>query len=173
MEKKYKPVVFSNCQHAFHRNNILQQHILLKGMAITQDPKELKKLIGVNTVAEVYRTLDKLGIRKEYHDALGKNNVSLDYVVKGLKTLADNGTDKIKLSALQTLLKSLGLDKYEDSDGEGKNWEEILISAQEQERGGEILQLDISDYEVVAPVVPESVQQRKREEEEIGRDLYA
>jgi len=46
--------------------------LLLKALKVTQDPTELKKMIGVKTVAEVYRTLDKLSLRKEYHKALAE-----------------------------------------------------------------------------------------------------
>ena len=67
-EKKYKPVTFVKGEIGYYRDNKLQQNLLLKAMQITDNPKELRKAIGVKAVADVVRTLDKLTIRKEYHD---------------------------------------------------------------------------------------------------------
>jgi hypothetical protein len=115
--KKLKPVVYTS--NSFNRGSQekTKQIVLLKAMQITQDPKELRKMIGVKTVADVYRTLDKMAMRKEYHEALARTGISFDYIVEGMKKIADDGEkDGDRLKALTTMLKSLGLEKYDSAD---------------------------------------------------------
>ena len=121
--------------------NTAQQLFLLKALQITKDPNELRKMIGVKTVAEVYRTLDKLAMRKEYHAALIRSGISLDFIVGGIKEIAVGGfKDSDKLNALKTLLTSLGMDKYEDDGGQTRgSWEEILLEKLEEEKKSKLL----------------------------------
>lgn len=178
-KKKYKPVVFGENAYAYYRNNMSQQNLLLKAMTITQDPKELRKMIGVKAVADVYRTLDKLAIRKEYHKALGDKGFTLDKIVGGIQGIAEKSEkDTTRLKAYQIILKSLGLDQYQETEDEGKNWEEVLLAAQEKERdvieaGGEAIEVVDEIYSVVQPELPESVKKIKKEESDIGKELYA
>jgi len=75
--KKLKPVTFIKGEYNYSRQNDLQQKLLLKAMQVTSDPNELKKMAGLKTVADVYRTLDKLAMRKEYHEALSRQGIDL------------------------------------------------------------------------------------------------
>lgn len=175
--KKLKPVVFVQGDRSFYRENLYGQNLLIKAMSegIT-DPKELKHAAGLKTVAEVYRTLDKLAIRKEYHNALAKNGVTLDVIVNGIKDLAQTSKkDAVKLKGWELLLKSLGLDKYEKDEESGKNWEELIMEASEKNKDKpkiDIKQLEESDYEVIIPKTPEAEKKRQQEEKEVGQQLY-
>lgn len=175
-EEKKKPVVFIGGGNAFHERNTYVQNILLKALSqgIT-DPNELRKIAGLNRVADVYRSLDKLAIRKEYHEALVKNGIDFDFITRGLKDLAENSTDKIKLGSFNVLLKSVGLDKYEKQEETGKSWEEEILKVakvKDDVIDGEIVKDDIEDYEVMVPEVPADEVIRQEEEKKMGRDLY-
>ena len=73
MNQKYKPVTFVNGKVGKTRNNSTQQVMLLQALAITQDPNKLRQMVGFKTVADVFRTLDKMALRKDYHAALARN----------------------------------------------------------------------------------------------------
>jgi len=175
--KKLKPVVYTS--NSFNRGSQekTKQIVLLKAMQITQDPKELRKMIGVKTVADVYRTLDKMAMRKEYHEALARTGISFDYIVEGMKKIADDGEkDGDRLKALTTMLKSLGLEKYDSADSPaGGSWEEELIKTLEKEKQGllegekVVAQLE---YEVTEPELPDSVKKLRKEEEDLTDSVY-
>jgi len=175
--KKLKPVIFVQGDRSFYRENLYGQNLLIKAMSegITS-PEELKKAAGLKTVAEVYRTLDKLAIRREYHDALQRNGVTLDTIVGGIKTLAETSVkDSTRLKGWELLLKSLGLDKYEKDEESGKNWEELVVEASEKNKNKpkeDVKQLEESDYEVIVPKTPDAEKKRQEEEKEVGQQLY-
>jgi hypothetical protein len=154
-----------------------RQLFLLKALKITQDPNKLKQMLGLKTVADVYRTLDKLAMRKEYHEALAREGISFDFIVGGIKNIAvDGGKDGDKLKAYEILLKSVGMEKYE-SGGEGAqgSWEEALLKVVEEKKGASPLLEEGHqglEYDVVHPEVPESVKKRKEEEEELLDSIY-
>lgn len=167
----------------FFRPNLFQQNLLLKAMTITTDPKKLRQMAGLKSVADVYRTLDKLAMRKEYHEALAINGVDFNFIVGGLKDIAVNSfKDGDRLKAYKTLLQSLGMDKYEEQADSGKNWEELLIEAAEEDRkksgvnqlasGEEYKDEYNEDYEVNQPAIPESELRKIEEEKVIGDSLY-
>jgi len=172
MNKKLKPVVFVQGKYAYNNQNTTQQIMLLKALQVTQDPKKLKELIGVKTVAEVYRTLDKMAMRKEYHSSLAKNGITFDYVVKGIKTeidTADKASDR--LAGLNMILKSIGLDKYEESSIAGGTWEETLLKIKaEKEQQGE--QIKLVEYEVEAPEMPEHIRLAKEKANKEAGQIY-
>ena len=175
-QRKYlKPLIYkSKFSRANHNNT--QQMFLLKALQVTQDPKKLKEMMGVKTVAEVYRTLDKLAMRKEYHEALANAGISFDYIVGGIKGIADDGfKDADKLKALQTLLKSVGMDTYkEDTTSIKGTWEEILLQKiEEGKKEGAVPELAApAHYDVKLPVVPESVKKAQEEEKEMTSSIY-
>ena len=171
--KNLKPVVFISGKYNHNRQNTTQQVLLLKALRITQNPLELKKMIHVRTVAEVFRTLDKMALRKEYHEALGRNGLNFDAILGVLKSEMEGGEksgDRIK--AAQIILKSLGMDKYEDSSVGGGSWEDRIMEAQEKEMGalpaGEIHDV----YEVKKPKIPDSVKKQRAEEAQSMKSLY-
>lgn len=176
-EKKLKPVTFVKGEIGYYRDNKFQQNLLLKAMQTTDNPNELRKAIGVRAVADVVRTLDKLTIRQEYHDSLFRNGVSLDFIVENIKNIAiTSPQDATRLKALQVLLRSVGLERYEDIEDKGKGWEELLVETQQKQLNGEDaedIQLDGEDYEVTVPPVPEAEKQRIENEREFGKNLYA
>ena len=138
------------------------------------DPVELRKIAGLHSVTEVYRTLDKMQIRKEYHEALSRADISLDFIVGKLKGLCDGEevSDKIKLGAVQTLLKSLGLEKYDKPEESGKNWEEIVLEMIGKKNDGEVIEGEIGEYEVKIPALPEEIRKRQEEEKKAAEELY-
>ena len=171
-----KPVTFVGGGNLFHSQNTYAQNILLKALSQgVTDPNELRKIAGLNKVADVYRSLDKLAIRKEYHEALVENGVDLDFITKGLKRLAEEGTDKIQLGSFNTLLKSIGLDKYEKQEESGKSWEEEILKVakvKDDVIDGEIIEDKVKDYKVIVPEIPAEELTRQIEEKKLGRDLY-
>jgi transposase len=175
MNNKLKPVVFVQGRYSYNAQNTTQQIMLLKALKVTQDPKKLRELIGVKTVADVYRTLDKIAMRKEYHAALAKNGITFDYVVQGLKTEADTAEKSSdRLTALNIILKSIGLDKYEETAIGGGGWEEALLKIKEEtkEREGEDADIKTIEYEVVEPKEPEEIRLRKQKENNEAKGLY-
>ncbi len=176
MNAKLRPVVYTTSTYQQGAPQTTQQVLLLKALQVTQDPKELRKMIGVKTVAEVYRTLDKLSIRREYHDALARAGLSLDFVVGGLKNIASHGEkDGDRLKAFQTLLKSLGLDKYDSADTpSGGSWEEVLLQSIGEDGSKKVLPApeQIEDYEVKRPEMPERMKKLREEEEALTRGVY-
>lgn len=180
MEKnkpKLRPVVYTSSYFKRGAQNTTQQQFLLKALQVTQDPKKLREMIGVKSVAEVYRTLDKLSIRKEYHEALSRSGISFDYILKGIKDIADNGEkDADRLKAFQTILKSVGLEKYDsDSGASSGTWEEVLLKTIEdgKKTGTTALpQPKKVKYEVQEPVMPESARLLEEEEKEVTGNIY-
>ena len=169
---EYSPGSFSSGSQ-----NNAQQVFLLKALEVTQDPKKFREMLGVKTVADVYRTLDKMGIRKEYHESLHRNGISMDYLVRGLKGIAETGfKDADRLKAYQTLLKSVGLEKYENSTGASEgSWEDVLMKKIEQEKKLPVRTALLAapvQYEVKQPVIPESVKLAQKEEAEMTSTLY-
>ena len=172
---KLKPVVFIKGQYAYNARDDVKQLMLLKAMRITQDPKKLKEMIGVRTVAEVYRTLDKMSMRKEYHTALARYGVTFDYIVSNIKNEIDTAEKSSeRLTALNMLLKSVGLDKYEDSENKTESWEDILLKMKEEkeQKDDNTVPLEEKEYEVNLPAVPESIRMAKELERKEGRSLY-
>lgn len=174
-EKKLKPIMFKNEDSEYHRDNKTQQNILLNAMQTTTDLDELKKIAGFHTKAQVLRTLDKLAIRKEYHYTLEKHGLDLDYIVKSFKEICDSTTnDKVKLTALVSLLKSVGLEKYEENEDKGKNWEQLLleIDAKEKQLLPEAKKVTDVKYEVVTPEIPKEEKERREEEDKNVKSIY-
>ena len=179
MALRLKPVVYTSNTFQRGAQNTTQQIMLLKAMQITQDPKKLRQMIGVKTVADVYRTLDKMSMRKEFFGALNDNGITFDYVVKGLKDLADTSGDKIRLAAFQTILRAMGIDKYEGDTGAGSgSWEETLLSKLEEEKekkalgDGTIAGEIVPEYEVDIPEVPEHIKAQRASEEDLTGSIY-
>jgi len=142
-------------------------------------------MIGVRTVAEVFRTLDKMALRKEFHKAMAKCGIDFGFIVDGIKTEclgAEKASDRLK--GYQILLKSMGMDSYDDKKTEGGGgWEEALQKIVKGENGEgdeeEPLQLETIenddeniDYEVEQPTMPDSVKIRKQQEIDDGKQLY-
>lgn len=183
--KKLKPVVFVQGERSFYRQNLYSQNLLIKAMSEgTTDPKELMRAARLKSVAEVYRTLDKLAIRKEYHDALARNGVDLDFIVEGIKNVTQTTSkDSVKLKGYEMLLKSLGLDKYEKDEESGKSWEELIMEASEkkEKESRENVKIGVeekaiiaeADYEVNVPPTPEEDRKRQEDEKEVAQQLYA
>ena len=176
---KLKPVIFTTSRYQVGAPQEVQQMILLKAMQVTSDPNKLREMMGVRSVAEVYRTLDKLSMRKEYHDALARAGISFDFIVKGIRGIAEDGkSDKDRLAALTTLLKSLGLDKYDDDSAAGGSWEDELLKVLDTEKEKKVIEGkkevvdEGEDYEVKEPEVPASVKALIEEEEELVKGIY-
>lgn len=166
---KLKPVVFVQGRYAYNHQNTTQQMMLLKALTITQDPKKLKELIGVKTVAAVYRTLDKIAMRKEYHSALAKHGLSFDYIANNLKVIIDESRkDSDKLEGIKILLKSIGLDKYEETAIGGGNWEEVLLKISDNEQKIS----NVKKYEVIEPPMPEHIRKAKEKANQESKSIY-
>lgn len=154
------PVVFRNQDKGRPKNS--PDHakclFLLKALRVTQDPKRLAHMMGVKRVAEVYRTLDKLAIRREYHDAWVKLGINFPYILSNFKDIIDHGKGADRVNSLKALLKSVGMDEYKESESDNSGgWEDILGKKIEalkelQEASPELGK----DYDVIAPSIPEN-----------------
>lgn len=172
MNNKLKPVVFVQGKYAYNNQNTAQQILLLKALKITQDPKKLKEMIGVKTVADVMRTLDKIVMRKEYHSALAKLGITFDYVAKGIKKEIDTAEKSSdRLAGLNMLLKSIGLDKYDDTSIGGGTWEDALLKIRQEEEEEGIVK-EISEYKVIEPEMPEAIRLAKEKANMETKKLY-
>lgn len=172
---RLRPVIYTTRAHKSGTQNTTQQMFLLKALQVTQDPRKLRELMGVKTVAEVYQTLDKLAMRKEYHEALARKGISFDYIVGGIKAIADEGyKDADKLKAFQTLLKSVGMDVYKEQAGDNSGtWEEVLLGRIKEAKETGVAELTAPlTYAVTAPVVPESAKKAQEEEREMSSSIY-
>lgn len=159
-------------------DNVHQQTLLLKAISggVT-DVKDLARLSGMRNATEVWRSLDRLSIRKKYHEALARSGIDLSYLVDKIKDLCENASsDNTRLKAVQVLLKSVGLDNYEDAESTGKNWEEALLSVQPAEGSGSHSLIESvknnEDYDVKIPEVPETVKIKQENEKKIAEELY-
>ena len=170
--KKPLPVTFISGKYSYYQKSTFQEHLLLKALRITSDPNKIKQMIGVKKVADVARIYDKLSSRKEYSSALNKLGMSFEWIAKGLKLeaeTAEKSADRIK--ALQIVLKSTGMDTYEDIPESSGSWEDLLL------KSGELNEVnseeeDNKDYHVNVPVIPESAQKIREKENEQGKRLY-
>jgi hypothetical protein len=177
-EKKVKlrPIVYASNSFKGGHQNTAQQMLLLKALQVTQDPKKLREMIGVKTVAQVYQTLDKLVMRREYHQTLANLGISFDFIAGGIKSLALSADkDDVKLKAFMALLKSVGMDKYDnDSSSSSGTWEETLLKRiEEGKKEPAVPQLAASaQYEVKQPDIPESARKSQEEESEMTSSVY-
>lgn len=171
-------MIFTWGKYNYHKNSSYKQNLLLKAMQHTTNVHEMKRLTGIKTVAEVYRTLDKIAIRKEYHVALANQGIDLNTIISGIKDLCVNSnSDQVKLGGYRTLLRSLGLDEYRESDSNpSSNWEEkmkdIVQNEIDNSRNKDDQSIEIKDYEVIAPEAPEEEKEKEKEEKNLGVSLY-
>ena len=76
---------------------------------------------------------------------------------------------------MNSLLKSLGLDKYEKQEETGKSWEEEIIKVSKVKNDvidGEIIEGNVEKYKVITPEVPAEEFKRQEEEKRLGKELY-
>jgi hypothetical protein len=172
--KKLKPAIFIRGSYTYDRANKVQESLLLKAMGKSDNPKVWKKMAGIQKMSELWKTLDKLSIRKEYHKALVRNGVDLDTIVEGIADIAKNGTETNRLKAWQTFLKSVGMDEYKiEEGGGGTGWEDMMRNIIEESPNGKSeLDTGIEEYDVIEPEIPEEEQERMKEEREVGKSLY-
>lgn len=173
--KKLKPVIFAKGYYNdYYRQNTLQQGILLKAMMASDNPNDWRKMLGVKTMAQVYRTLDKIIIRKEYHQALGRQGITFDAIIKGIKDISNDAAPAVRLKAYQTLLRSLGVERYDDVSESSKDWEELIINASDDSSPQSIdgQKFEVEEYVVEQPVVPEGEKEKSDRDKEAGRQLY-
>ncbi len=175
-KEKLKPVVFIKGQYNYNRANNFQQNLLLRALTKTSNPDELKKMVGIRTKVELFRTLDKLALRKEYHRALQENGVDLNSIVSNMKAISEQADSStrglgIKLNVEKTFLKSLGLDEYKEAPIEAtKSWEDIV---RKQIESGENNKNEEDEYyEVEVPKIPDDMQEKIDREAKMGKDLY-
>lgn len=171
-KKKLKPVIFVSGKYDYNTSSPSKEIMLLKALTITKDPNKIRELIGVKSVADVYRTLDKMSIRKEYHGALARKGITFDYIVGNIKKEIDNATKaKDKFTGLGMLLKSMGLDKYEDITTSNVGWEDALMQlSKAKESEGKII--EVEDYKVSEPEMPEHIRIKKEQQNAESRTLY-
>lgn len=171
---KLKPVTFISGKYNYHGHDNLKELMLLKAMRVTSDPKVLMQMTGIKKFADLSRTFDKISNRKEYNKALDKLGMDFTWIAKGLKVEAETGEksgDRIK--AFQIILKSLGMEKYEDVPLESGSWEDLLVKAAEKKDDTLSIESNIiEEYEVVVPQIPESAKKIREKEDKQGKSMY-
>lgn len=172
-QKKLKPVIVECGQrYNYHQMDRYKQNLLLQAMQVTTDPEQMKKLAGLKTISEVHRTLDKMSMRKDYHQALAEQGLDLRNIVSGIKEISEKGdSDRVRLDGYKTLLKSIGLDEYKESmESTGESWEDLVrqVSQEEIDNNEE----ETEEYEVEKPEIPEEEGKRRDEEYQLGKSLY-
>lgn len=175
-EGRKPPIVFAPKTNSDFTNSnaLFAQNMLLSAMArgIT-DPKQLQKLAGLKKVSDVYLALDKLALRKEYHAALERAGISLDYVLTKLKSVLDSPNHETSLKAVSLIIKSLGLERYDDNESSGSQpWEDIIL--QQAERGETIDAeiVDDEDYEVKQPIMEPEISDRREALNQEYKEMY-
>ena len=74
--------------------------------------------------------------------------------------------------ALSILFKSIGLDKYEETAVGGGGWEDVFLKIDQKGKRRKRKNSDDVEYEVIQPVIPESIRIAKEKEKQEGRSLY-
>lgn len=172
-EKKLKPVTFITGKYNYYGKDRLKEFLLLKALRVTNDPKLLKQMIGAKTFADVSRTFDKIANRKEYYSSLKKLGMDFTWIAKGLKTeaeTAEKSADRIK--SYQIILKSLGMDKYEDVEADTGSWEDLILKSGDKDNKQIDQPVIDVEYEVIHPNMPDALKRQKEEEGDVGRNLY-
>ena len=172
-----KPVTFITGQYGdYYGHNNFKELMLLKALRVTSDPKVLMQMTGIKRFTELTRTFDKISNRKEYNSALQELGMDFKWVAKGLKTEAETGdksADRIK--AFQIILKSLGLDKYEEVQGDSSDWESLILKASESTIKNDSPALSAPaprQYDVNVPEIPESMKKMREKEDKRGKEFY-
>lgn len=178
-KQKLLPVIYTTNSYRTKRGaqNTTQQIMLLKALQVTNDPKKLRDMIHARSVAEVYRTLDKMAMRKEYHDALARAGISFDTIAATLNdVMIDGEKDGDRVKAAQTLLKSLGMEKYDGEEASSSTWEEELLKTLEKEDKKNSAQALPApgpiEYEVAVPEPPAEVAKQRREDANMVKSIY-
>ena len=169
---KLKPVVVVSTVYNHHRQNRTQQIMLLKALKKTQNPKELQRMLGLKKLSEVYRTMDKLAMNKEFHKELFRLGVDFGWVIEGMKKELDAPDARAgdRINVYKTFMKSMGVDSYTDtSDSGGGDWQEALKT------DSQVVEAEVNagdEYDVTMPEMPPEMRQLKDEDESIGHQLY-
>ena len=173
-DEKLSPTFFVRGGRFDKDRNFLQQNLLLRALKVTQDPEKLKTMVGFKNVSEVYKTLDKLAYRREYAEALQDAGLDLKTIVLGIKDICQNAVkDDVRLKGYQTILKSLGLDTYKESEAkERETWEELVRKNAEKTDKPETNFIGQEDYEVLEPVMPSDEKIKMEQERDEGKRLF-
>ena len=157
-------------------NNKMKEVLLLRAMTKSDKPKEWRKLSGIHSMTALWKTLDKMSIRKEYHEALVRNGIDLDTIVDGIAEIARDGKESNRLRAWQTILRSIGLSEYKDAEmAGGVGWEDAMRNILEDKVKGEdarVLEGEVEAYDVVEPAIPEDEVGRLDDEKKMSEDLF-
>ena len=171
-----KPVTFISGKYNYGRNSkdTLKEMLMLKAMKVTSDPKVIMQMTGMKKMADLSRTWDKISNRKEYNAALQDLGMDFHWLAKGFKVeaeTAEKAGDRIR--ALQIILKSVGLETYEDVPLDSGSWEDMILRASEKTLDNlPMLQAPEPDYEVIQPQIPESMRLMRERENELGKSMF-
>jgi hypothetical protein len=125
------------------------------------DPEDLKKMASIRSSAELFVTMDKLAMRKEYHAALAKHGLSIDALVAGIAEHAFDMRDrKMAFEAKKFILKTLSLDRFANESTGAKGWQDLVLEKAMQAKD-EMKALPPPDglYEVEEPEVPSDMRE--------------
>lgn len=170
-KEPYKTTVFISGAYEHTKENVSQNLMLLKAMGVAKDPKKFQQIIRARAAVAVFQTMDKIALRREWHNALEKAGLGFDTIVEVLKNEmihGKRGNDRI--NAAKIVLKSLGLEKYEDASIQGGSWEDEILRAADNATSDD--RKNNSEYVVKVPQIPESVKKQRKEQNDLGKSLY-
>jgi hypothetical protein len=174
-----KTVTLVSTKYTKRNKNNNNQSILLNTLTISKDPEQMQQIMNVQKVAGAIKTLDKIVLRKQFHEALHEDEVDFKFIVKGIKKECERGDKSSdRLKGYQILLRSLGMDSYDDTkDENAANWEDALQKVIKEKQSQKIISAPAEpvdqEYEVIQPKVPDSVKAKKEEETvDAGKSLY-
>lgn len=155
------------------KSDVKTENRLLRGIILHPGSfKSAAKFAGIRNMADAYRTLDRLALRRDYQEALSRHGVDMDFIVtevKGLAIAAD--LDSTRLNALRMLMRSMGLDSYGKEEEGAQGWEKTISSAVVKNKVSPQLS-GPAPYEVNRPVMPASLTQERKDEADLGKELY-
>ena len=98
---------------------------------------------------------------------------SFDFITKKLKDKIENSyKDSDVLNGISIFLKSIGMDKYEESAIGGGSWEDLLLKIKEDNLNQEKKEPKIIEYEVKVPEIPEHIRIAKEKANKESKGLY-
>lgn len=160
-----RPVIIDNATRIENRRDFLKEKLLAESMATTHDPKKLKEMIGARSVAEVHRVFNTMVYQKEFQGSLTKMGVDADTLTQTLKEIITRplGKDSDKIKAIQVVMQSQGIDKFQEDPNSTQNWQDLLLNKIEEEKNyieGEVAEEEIELYKVNVPELPEFMRKR-------------
>lgn len=154
------------------RSRTAAAELVMKGLSegIT-DPEELKRLSGIKRSADLMVTMDRLSLRREFHEAMYRAGLTPDKLMTTLSDHVDSTDAKVSIKAVEVTLKMLSMFRPESSSGDVKSWEEIVLEKATAIQEGDMKQISQPVYDVKIPEVPPDMAEMAEQVRNEGRSI--